>query len=201
MEQSWFYLDNGRRVGPLDTARLLEAIVGSQNPRAVRVWRAGLQEWELAGALQELNSQLPPPTPGVNEKRSSAIAFPQALRVAELFRRLVVLVGVQLLVYAGFAVIGDQSGLVVPIMVLFVGLLATSVALAVTAHKLMTSLDARLPLAWALGMLVPTMNLVVLLGVSTIAQWWCKRFDIPVGFLGPTKEGLNKLRQGQHPAA
>jgi uncharacterized protein DUF4339 len=59
----WFYVDNGRRHGPVEFDELIERLLhGSLSPEAA-VWHAGLSEWVKATMVPEIVSQLPPPLP------------------------------------------------------------------------------------------------------------------------------------------
>lgn len=78
------------------------------------------------------------------------------------------------------------------ILPVVIGLL---VALAFTAYKLTSLLDAGVPILWALAMFIPCVNLITLMVLSSKAQIWCQRYGIQVGLLGPTKESIEDLRR------
>jgi hypothetical protein len=61
---SWFYVREGRRVGPFDKAPFIAELLTLDAPEAVLVWRTGLPAWTKAGHLDELRRELPPPVPG-----------------------------------------------------------------------------------------------------------------------------------------
>lgn len=61
---NWFYVREGRRVGPFDRAPLIAQLLALDAPEAVLVWRTGLPAWTKAGLLEELRGELPPPVPG-----------------------------------------------------------------------------------------------------------------------------------------
>ncbi len=44
-------------------------------------------------------------------------------------------------------------------------------------------------------MFFPCLNFLVLLALSLVAQAWCKRHGIKVGFLGPTRKSIEELRR------
>lgn len=147
--------------------------------------------WQDAGSVPEIRDWLPPPVP-------SAVPLDDAEAIAKLSRRLVLLVGLQLLV--GFArvpiVVAAPSQLTVLVAVaVVVILLAILVATAVTAYKLAGHLGGGAALAWAIAMFLPCGNVIVLLVLSSKAQTWCRRYGIKVGLLGPTKENIEELRQ------
>ena len=80
--QNWFYVREGRRQGPFDRRRLLEALVALDQPEATLVWRGGLGEWTRAGDLKELRDELPPPIPrdaAADASDHAAIASPPPL--------------------------------------------------------------------------------------------------------------------------
>jgi GYF domain 2 len=62
-DQNWFYVDEGRRQGPLDRRGLVHALLERDAPEKALVWRSGLVAWTKAGDLQELKIELPPPLP------------------------------------------------------------------------------------------------------------------------------------------
>jgi hypothetical protein len=117
--------------------------------------------------------------------------------IALLYRRLVLLVGLQILL-SFLRMPASQAGALVGallLLVIFLALIGVIVAMVVTAYKLTGRLGARWPVLWALGMFVPCLNIFVLLALSSQAQTWCRRHGIKVGFLGPTKESIEELRQ------
>ena len=75
------------------------------------------------------------------------------------------------------------------------GLLALIGFLVVTTYQLSARLDSGPPILWTIGMFFPCLNLLVLLALSLVAQSWCKRHGIKVGFLGPTRESIEELRR------
>jgi GYF domain 2 len=62
-DQNWFYVNEGRRQGPLDRRGLIQALLAHDVPEKTLVWRSGLHAWTKAGDLQELRLELPPPLP------------------------------------------------------------------------------------------------------------------------------------------
>lgn len=60
----WFYVQEGRRKGPLAVAELVALILGGEVPEDTLIWRAGLGEWVKANAVAEIQRELPPPVPG-----------------------------------------------------------------------------------------------------------------------------------------
>jgi hypothetical protein len=59
----WYYAAGDTRQGPVDTATLLAAVSGLEDPGMVRVWRQGMAEWQRAEAHPELSAHLPPRVP------------------------------------------------------------------------------------------------------------------------------------------
>jgi hypothetical protein len=120
----------------------------------------------------------------------------QARAIASLYRRLICLVGVQLIVGTAVNFIDQQNPSRTEAAIGLAGILFAVVAMGfavVAAYRLMQHLGAGAPLSWALGMFVPVVNIVVLLMISTKAQEWCRARGIEVGFLGPTKASLDRL--------
>jgi hypothetical protein len=120
---------------------------------------------------------------------------------ARLYRRLVLLVGMQILV--GIArvprVLLQGSSTVAPlILVVFILVgLGVYVATAVTAYQLTRHLGAaqRSSIFWAIAMFIPCINIVALLIISSQAQSWCRQHGIKVGLLGPTRQSIEDLRR------
>jgi hypothetical protein len=118
--------------------------------------------------------------------------------IARLYRRLVLVVGLQLLAAFGrlpLIALAPQS-LALPILglVLLVAL-ACALALAVTAYKLSEEMGLGVPLLWAIAMFFPCINILTLLVMSSKAQAWCRQYGIKVGLLGPTPESIEDLRR------
>jgi hypothetical protein len=206
----WFYLVEGARQGPVVFEHLVSAILAAPDPAAVLVWREGLANWLPAGAVPELAAKLPPAIPPATPP---PVPMPQAARpiltfgapavaedadpvliegVARHYRRLVLLVGGQILL--GFALQAPAVAGTSDVVVLFAWgvlllALATTIIMIVTVHRLMSLLDDGVPALWAVAMLVPIINILILLVISSKAQKWCKRHGIPVGFFGPTTTG------------
>jgi hypothetical protein len=63
--ENWFYVREGRRIGPFDRNALIAERLTQSAPESILVWRTGLPAWAKAGSLDELRSELPPPIPGL----------------------------------------------------------------------------------------------------------------------------------------
>lgn len=66
MSDSWYYVNQGKAVGPLTAHQLKGALARSQNWKDTLVWRDGLSEWQKAVSLSEvagLFAPVPPPIP------------------------------------------------------------------------------------------------------------------------------------------
>ncbi len=140
--------------------------------------------------MPEIREPLPP-------QPSRLAVVEDAETMARLYRRLVLLFGVQLLL--GMLQL-PLTAMRVPgtsLVALLFPLLALGVLLAnsVTAYQLTRSMGSRVSLAWAITMFLPCVNMIVLLVLSSKAQSWCKRYGIKVGLLGPTKESIEELRR------
>jgi uncharacterized protein DUF4339 len=200
VETTWFYFDQGQRLGPVTLEDLVRALSATPEPRRALVWREGLAEWQEAGTLPELADNLPPPTTSVapgSYPPPEPVPFEDAENLARLYRRLVLLVGLQIL--GGFFLLPSQLEPVQPpsaLAVLINLVLLVVVALTVvTAYKLTQTMRSGLPVLWAIAMLVPCVNIISLLALSSKAQTWCRRYGIKVGLLGPTKESIEEVRR------
>lgn len=121
----------------------------------------------------------------------------EAETTARLYRRLVLLVGLQILLSFGRflgAVEGSMVALVLLLVVLLL-LLGVFVATAVTAYQLTLHMGQSLPILWAIAMFFPCINVITLLVISSNAQSWCRQHGIKVGLLGPTKQSIEDLRR------
>ena len=115
-------------------------------------------------------------------------AIEDAAPVARLYRRLVLLVGCQILISFGGtmleATLPDGVAALIALLAL-AAQLAIVVLMVVTGYGLTKRLGAGVPVLWAIGMLIPLLNILVLLAISSKANAWCKARGIPVGLLGP----------------
>jgi GYF domain 2 len=59
----WFYAHGGRRHGPVEISRLVDLILAGEIPETTLIWHPGLSEWVVAGDLDEIRRELPPPLP------------------------------------------------------------------------------------------------------------------------------------------
>ena len=214
MESPWFYNEGGQALGPVSLDELLGRLFAMPDPHGVLVWREGQGDWQGAGSVPEISSRLPPPLagrsgePGMPGTWPAFAGNPAAMAarlrpvedaevIARLYRRLVLLVGLELLV--GFfngmlaALFREQKTIVESVVAL--GLLVLAVFLVATTYRLAARLDAGPPLLWAIAMFIPCLNVIVLLALSAVAQRWCKRHGIKVGFFGPTRESIEELRR------
>lgn len=144
--------------------------------------------------------EIGPGPAGVAPGGESGIAIVENAEViARLYRRLVILVGIQLasgLIVQALA-IARFPGAVLVALVADVLVLGTLVALPVTAYQLTAQMKegTRSPILWAVLMLLPCVNIISLLILSSRAQAWCRRYGIKVGFFGPTRESIEDLRR------
>jgi len=149
---------------------------------------------QAAGIRSEIRRELPPPVP---PDAGTSVPLVAVEAVVRLYRRLVLLVGVQLVLSAFQALmlpdLSSEGSLFHIEALMLVGLLVAT-AMAHTAYELTRHLGADSPISWALPMLLPFINIFVLLALSAKAQGWCRRYGITVGFWGPTAESLERLR-------
>jgi uncharacterized protein DUF4339 len=71
----WFYVQEGRRKGPLGVAELVALVLGGEVPEDTLIWRAGLGEWVKANSVEEIQRELPPPVPG-KDSHSDQVRLP-----------------------------------------------------------------------------------------------------------------------------
>lgn len=192
METQWFYGAGGQQRGPVPLEELIRALLAGPGPRGVPVWHEGMTGWQAAGSIPEIREWLPPPVP------SSPVPLADAEAIAKLYRRLVLLIGLQILL--GFVQVPMSETVPSPAVsflavAVFLVLLGVVGATVVTTYKLAGHLGGGAPLAWAIAMFLPCINIIVLLVLSSKAQAWCQRYGIKVGLLGPTKQSIEELRQ------
>lgn len=75
-EVRWFYVQEGRRKGPLGLAELVPLILGGEVPEDTLIWRAGLGEWVKANSVEEIRRELPPPIPGKEGDQPDEVRAP-----------------------------------------------------------------------------------------------------------------------------
>ena len=110
-------------------------------------------------------------------------------KLAAAYRSLVLWFGVQLAV----AILGTVASLMAgetilgaAIMVVrLIVVLATIVPLVFYAYRTAEALGSRSSAVWAVAMLLPLVNIVTLLALSSKATAACRAAGIEVGFLGP----------------
>lgn len=125
-----------------------------------------LNRWSYARELAELEPAY--------QKRS------KATHVASSYRQLVLWVGGQLVISLSVMLFGRSLSLIlVPALVI------TIVALAIYAYRTADALGSSAAPLWAVVMLVPCINVITLLVLSSKATEVCRANGIPVGFLGP----------------
>ena len=200
MGTQWFYLEGEQRRGPFTLEELVRALLATPDPHRVRVWDPRMADWQPAGSVVEIAGQLPPPrVPLVpRDPAIQPVPFEKAEKIAQLYRRLVLLVGAQLVL--GYFVLmmtempeSTVGGLVALVSSLL--LIGLTVGLVVTAYRLARELGVGTPALWAAGMFMSCLSIFVLLALSHKAQVWCKQYGIKVGFFGPTKESIEELKR------
>jgi hypothetical protein len=147
-------------------------------------------------SLQEITAKASAARVSLAEASAGLALAEDAEIIARLYRRLVLLVGLQILL----SILRIPARAAGPLaaslfaLVVLVGLLGVLVALGVTAYRLTRHLGERWPILWAIAMFLPCINILALLALSSQAQAWCRRHGITVGFFGPTKESIQELR-------
>jgi hypothetical protein len=143
------------------------------------------------------NGTTPDPVSGGGKSMGGLALVENAEAIARLYRRLVLLVGLQLLlsflrVPLMMAVPAAATPMAVIVLLVLLG---SAVALALTAYALTEQMGTGAPLLWAVAMFLPCINIISLLVLSSKSQTWCKQHGVKVGFFGPTKESIEELRR------
>lgn len=146
---------------------------------------ATLLRWAREGRIRQ-NSQVF--HPGLNRWMSArdvpelATAHRPAAHIADLarnYRQLVLWFGLQLIVVPASRAFPDLALLFGPLLLVTIG------ALVYYAYHTARALPSPSPIAWAAAMLIPCVNALTLLALSSRATAVCRANGIPVGLLGP----------------
>lgn len=109
--------------------------------------------------------------------------------LAMSYKRLVLLFGAQLLcsLFGLTALFFPPQSIVVFAIVWFrlLAVIVTIIAITIYAYRVSKALGSRVSLLWAMAMVVPCVNTITLLALSSNATRACRANGIPVGFLGP----------------
>ena len=116
-------------------------------------------------------------------------------KLAASYRRLVLWFGVQLViaVFGGAVgvVLGETAlGALFALVRLFV-MLATVIALMYYAYRTASALGSSVGVLWAIAMLIPLVNAITLLVLSSKATAACRAAGVPVGIFGPKLESAS----------
>jgi hypothetical protein len=130
------------------------------------VFHPVLNRWSYARELAELDDFF--------KKTPTNIS-----NLALSYRQLVLWVGAQIIISIGLLVFNSLSVILVPALV------ATTIALAFYAYRTAEALGSSSAPLWAVAMLIPCINIVTLLILSSKATDVCRANGVPVGFLGP----------------
>jgi hypothetical protein len=78
MSDGWFYAEAEKTVGPISLEELENILSIVPDPYNLRVWKAGLSEWTVAGSVKEVVSLIrtPPRLPETRRKQASEIKLP-----------------------------------------------------------------------------------------------------------------------------
>jgi hypothetical protein len=101
-------------------------------------------------------------------------------RLATVYRQLVLWFGAQLVVALASLIFGGVASLMMTLATI-----ATVVALAFYAYSTADALGSSAPGLWGLAMLIPCLNAITLLVISSKATETCRAHGIEVGLLGP----------------
>lgn len=59
----WFYVQDDRRMGPVDMEQIVRLVVSAKLSPTTLVWHQGLTDWTEAARVPEIGALLPPPLP------------------------------------------------------------------------------------------------------------------------------------------
>jgi hypothetical protein len=71
----WFYVQDEKRMGPVDMEQIVRLVLTATLPPSTLVWHEGLTEWTEAERVPEIEALLPPPLPA-GEPRPPSPAEP-----------------------------------------------------------------------------------------------------------------------------
>ena len=112
-----------------------------------------------------------------------------AAALAHAYRFLVVWFGVQLLISAASAMvqIAALGGALAIILSLLISgaMVATFIALVYYGYRTAAALGSSVAWLWAVAMVIPCLNVITLLALSSNATSACRANGIEVGLLGP----------------
>jgi hypothetical protein len=117
---------------------------------------------------------------------------PNISRLAFNYRRLVLWFGVQLILslasgalQARYRQVEPPSSVLLASTVISVGVVGTIVALALYAYRTAEAMGSRVAILWAAALVVPCINALSLLALSSRATAVCRACGVPVGLFGP----------------
>jgi hypothetical protein len=148
--------------------------------------------------LREIAMKASAARAGLQQEQSAGLRLADDAEViARLYRRLVLLVGLQIVLsFARLPAVFSSAPVAIAWTILvLLALIVVIAALVVTTYKLAGHLKAGPPILWAIALFLPCINIIGLLALSSQAQSWCRRYGIKVGLLGPTKESIEELRR------
>jgi hypothetical protein len=121
--------------------------------------------------------------------------------VASAYKRVILLVALEW-VCGGFA--NSQTaraggGGPLPIL-LGLAAFAAACGLVVFGYRLAKALELPVPVLWAIGVVIPVLNLIVLLILSRTAQAACRKHGVKVGLVGPDEADLLRLERAAEAA-
>ena len=113
------------------------------------------------------------------------------------YRRLVIWVGVQLLLYIGSSLASASAAPRPPVSFLSrafaAAMLLSVITVLLSTYRTARAMGSSSPVLWVAAMFIPLLNVVSLVVLSSHATAICRAHGIPVGVLGP--------RRPQHPTA
>ena len=213
----FYYSLNGQQQGPVSEDQLRQMVAtGTLTPDTL-VWREGMAEWQpLASVVTGISStvqcsvckQMFPPdqTLAISGKIVCATCKPrfvQGLRegigapdqslyaVALHQRRLILLFGIVLALYLTQAALMAVLPPIAPLFAL--AAYVTMLVSIVSVYRLAKALGFT-AIVYAIAMFLPCIGLLTLLIVVSRATSALKRGGVKVGFLGVSRDDLNRLR-------
>jgi len=201
VDSSWFYLEGETRRGPVDLSQLLVVLLATPDGQQLKIWREGMTGWTIAEEVPEIRAKLPPPNPSQTSPGSAvpSVTFSAIERAAGLYRRPIALVGVQLILWLFVGLPDNQNpsdAAIAVALAALLGVFGVFIGILITSYAWMKQLGSKSPLLLTIGMCIPLVNLLVLAAISSKAQAWFARSGVTVGFMGPKKASLERLRRG-----
>lgn len=133
----------------------------------------------------------------LTEPSKKPITFREAAHVATLYRRFAAVVAGQwlslIVMIFVTPLLSRSAGSILALLCLVVFLMSL-IVVPMTGYRLLKCVEVESPGRLAVLMRMPLFSLLALMGMRSFTQRWSKDYGVDMGFLGPTKESLARLR-------